>query len=75
MRLSFDWLSEYVDLSGLSANVVADLLTMGAFEVEEVEKVGPNIDGPLLVGQIIEINPHPSADKIRLTKVKVSPNA
>jgi len=71
MRLSFDWLSDYVDLDGVSVQELAEKLTMGAFEVEEVRKVGPDIEGPLVVGEIVEINPHPNADKIRLTKVKV----
>ncbi|MBX9880264.1 MAG: phenylalanine--tRNA ligase subunit beta [Candidatus Obscuribacterales bacterium] len=74
MRLSFDWLSDYVDLDGVSIQELAEKLTMGAFEVEEVRKVGPDIQGPLIVGEIVEINPHPNADKIRLTKVKVSAN-
>ncbi len=72
MRLSFDWLSDYVDLGGVSTQELAEKLTMGAFEVEEVRKVGPDIEGPLVVGEIVEINPHPNADKIRLTKVKVA---
>ena len=72
MRLSFDWLSDYVDLDGVSVQELAEKLTMGAFEVEEVRKVGPDIEGPLVVGEIVEINPHPNADKIRLTKVKVA---
>ena len=69
MKLSFDWLGDFVDLSGLSAQEVADKLTMGAFEVEEVRVVGADIVGPLVVGQILEINPHPNADKIRVTKI------
>jgi len=73
MKLSFDWLCDYVDLSGLTPQEVAEKLTMGAFEVEEVRKVGFDIQGPLVVGQIVEINPHPNADKIRLTKVIVEP--
>lgn len=72
MKLSLDWLSDFVDLSGLSAQEIADKLSMGAFEVEEVRKTGPDIEGPLLVGEILEINPHPNADKIRLTKIKLS---
>lgn len=71
MKLSFDWLGDFVDLSGLSAQEVADKLTMGAFEVEEVTTTGPDIEGPLLVGEILEIHPHPNADKIRLTKIKL----
>lgn len=75
MKLSFNWLSEFVDLSGVSVEELKNKLTMGAFEVEEVTKVGsslsPKVHGPLVVGEILEIYPHPNADKIRLTKVRV----
>ncbi len=71
MKLSFDWLSDYVDLSGLSPEEVAEKITMGAFEVEEVRKIGPSIEGDVVVGEIVEIHPHPNADKIRLTRVKL----
>ena len=47
---------------------------MGAFEVEEITKVGAEIVGPIVVGVILEVYPHPNADKIRLTKVKVAPD-
>ncbi|MBX9689167.1 MAG: phenylalanine--tRNA ligase subunit beta [Candidatus Obscuribacterales bacterium] len=75
MKLSFDWLSDFVDLSGLSASELADKLTMGAFEVEEIECVGPDIEGPVLVGEILDIQSHPDADKIRLTKIRLSEGA
>lgn len=73
MRLSFDWLSEYVDLTGITPEMVAEKLTMGAFEVEEIRKVGPDIEGPVVLGEIMEILPHPNADKIRLTKTRIAP--
>src|ERR1700738_3178032 len=72
MKLSFDWLSDYVDLTGITAPELAEKLTMGAFEVEEVRKVGPDIEGTVVMGEIVEINPHPNADKIRLTKTRVA---
>jgi phenylalanyl-tRNA synthetase beta chain len=75
MKLSFEWLSDYVDLSGITPQELADKLTMGAFEVEEVTVVGADLQGPLVIGEIMEIHPHPNADKIRLTKTRVSPGA
>lgn len=72
MKLSFDWLSDYVNLDGLNPQEVADRLTMGAFEVEEVREFGPDIQGDVVVGEIVEINPHPNADKIRVTKTRVA---
>ncbi|MGH9548880.1 MAG: hypothetical protein ACRD3W_05870, partial [Terriglobales bacterium] len=73
MKLSFDWLSDYVDLTGISAQEVAERLTMGAFEVEEVRPTGGAIVGPVVVGEILEIYPHPDAKatKIRVTKTRV----
>lgn len=71
MKLSFDWLSEFVDLSGITAQQLAEKLTMGAFEVEEVTLVGPDLEGPIVVGEIVEIHQHPNADKIRLTKTRI----
>lgn len=73
MKLSFDWLSDYVDLSGITPQELADKLTMGAFEVEEVVVVGSDLQGPLVIGEIMEIHPHPNADKIRLTKTRIAP--
>ncbi len=71
MKLSFDWLCDFVDLSGITAAEVAERLTMGAFEVEEVTLHGPDLVGPIVVGEILEIHPHPNADKIRLTKTRI----
>jgi phenylalanyl-tRNA synthetase beta chain len=75
MKLSFDWLSDYVDLSGITPQDLAQKLTMGAFEVEEVVKVGGLVEGPIVVGEILEIYPHPNADKIRLTKTRIEKGA
>ncbi|MBZ0187484.1 MAG: phenylalanine--tRNA ligase subunit beta, partial [Candidatus Obscuribacterales bacterium] len=71
MKLSYSWLLDFVDLEGLSPEAVAHKLTMGAFEVEEVEKVGPQITGPVVVGRIESISTHPDADKIRLTSTRI----
>ncbi len=71
MKLSYNWLSDFVDVSGLSPQEVADRLTMGAMEVEEVRPFGPDLVGDVIVGEILEINPHPNADKIRVTKIKL----
>lgn len=77
MKLSYDWLSDFVDLSGLTPEEVAEKLTMGAFEVEEIKFVGPDITGEVVVGEIIEINPHPDPEvtKIRMTKTRVKEGA
>ncbi len=73
MKLSFDWLSDYIDLSGLSPELVAEKLTMNAFEVEGIDSVGPDLKGPIVVGEIVDIQAHPDpkVSKMRVTKVIV----
>jgi len=71
MKLSYSWLCDFVELDGLTPQEVAERLTMGAFEVEEVERVGVSITGPVVVGRIEEIHTHPNADKIRLTRTRI----
>lgn len=77
MRLSYDWLGDFVDLSGLTPEQVAHKLTMGAFEVEEIRRIGPDLRGSLVVGEILEILPHPdpSVTKMRLTRTRVAAGA
>jgi phenylalanyl-tRNA synthetase beta chain len=75
VKLSFDWLCDYVDLSGISPQEVADKLTMGAFEVEEVHEVGGGIKGEVVVGEILDIKAHPDADKIRVTSIRLKEGA
>ncbi len=46
---------------------------MSAFEVEGIESFGADITGPVVVGEIVDIQAHPDpkVTKMRLTKVKV----
>lgn len=53
MYISLDWINEYVDLSGLSPEVIADRLTMKTAEVEGYETLHRSIKG-VLVGQVIK---------------------
>src|ERR1700722_15575456 len=73
MKLPLDWLSDYIDLSGISPEELAEKLTMNAFEVEGIECIGPDLKGPIVVGEIVDIQAHPDpkVSKMRVTKVKV----
>lgn len=68
MKISWNWLSDYVDLSGLKPEQVADALTLAGLEVEDVATIGDEFS-PILVGQIESIDPHPDADKLSLCQV------
>ena len=63
------WLREWVS-PRLDAKALADRLTMAGLEVGAVETVAPDL-GNVVVGEIISIAPHPSADKLRLCRVNI----
>jgi len=41
---------------------------MSGLEVEEIEKIGADFSN-IVVAEIIEVNPHPNADKLRLVEI------
>jgi phenylalanyl-tRNA synthetase beta chain len=73
MRVSFNWLQDYVDCE-LTPAELADLLTMAGLEVEAVEEVGSELEG-VVVAQIATIAPHPQADRLSLCRVMVGTEA
>ena len=66
MKIPLSWLKDYVKFD-LSLEEVAHALTMSGNEVENIRSIG-NID-KVLVAKVIEINPHPNADKLQLVVV------
>jgi len=69
MKYSYNWLKELSDTKK-TASEIAQLITLHCFEVESVEKVGSDFAG-VVVGKILEIQKHPNADKLQLTKVEI----
>src|SRR5512143_3910686 len=67
MRISCNWLKEYVD-TDLSPQLLADRLTMAGLEVEALEYLGEGLTG-VIVGRIASIRPHPDADKLTVCDV------
>ncbi|MBX2847355.1 MAG: phenylalanine--tRNA ligase subunit beta [Acidiferrobacterales bacterium] len=69
MIISEQWLRDWVGLD-LSAQEIADCLTAAGLEVDGVEQVAAPIDN-LLVGRVLEVEKHPDADRLNLTKVDI----
>jgi phenylalanyl-tRNA synthetase beta chain len=67
MRLSLNWLADFVDLT-LEAPALADRLTMAGLEVEAVEEVSPEFSG-VVVGQVSRVDRHPQADRLQVAEV------
>ena len=68
MIISLDWLSEYIDLNGLSADEIVRLLTFAGVEVEGIEVRGVASD-QIVVAQILESARHPDADRLSVCRV------
>ena len=62
MKFSEAWLREYVN-PDLSTQELVDQLTMAGLEVDGFEPVAAEFSD-VVVGEILEVNPHPDADKL-----------
>jgi phenylalanyl-tRNA synthetase beta chain len=72
MTISYNWLKDYIKTS-LTAEEIAAVLTATGLEVEAVEKIEA-IPGGLkgvVVGEVLECEKHPDADRLRITKVNL----
>lgn len=62
MQISFNWLKELVPLEA-DVDEIAERLTMLGLEIEAIRRPGEGIE-KVYVGQILDIQPHPDADKL-----------
>ena len=69
MRVPLSWLREYVDFDW-PADELAARLTMLGMEVQAIEQVGEGWS-QVVVGRLLEVAPHPGADRLSLTRVEV----
>ena len=67
MLVSLKWLHDYID-PGLTAQELADRLTMAGLEVDEIKTIAPGFSG-VVVARILSVRPHPGADKLSLCDV------
>ena len=71
MKISYNWLKKYIDLDPVehSPELLAEVLPLLGFDVEEYEKSGPPQLENVVVGQVLEYIQHPDADRLRCCKV------
>jgi phenylalanyl-tRNA synthetase beta chain len=67
MRFPESWLRSLCD-PPLASGELAHLLTMAGLEVEALEPVAPPFSG-VVVAQVLSVDKHPNADKLRLCQV------
>jgi phenylalanyl-tRNA synthetase beta chain len=68
--VSYKWLSQYVDLEGIAPDEFAKRMSLCG---PAVEKIIPRDEllKDVVVGKILEVKPHPNADKLRVCMVDV----
>ena len=68
MRVSFNWLADYIDLPTWEPQEVAGVLESLGHEVEETEHVAPQFKR-VVTARVLEVDRHPRADRIRVCRV------
>ena len=69
MRISIKWLQELVSVT-LAPEALAETLTIAGLEVEEIEDRRSLAEG-VVVGKIVQRQPHPNADKLSVCQVDI----
>ena len=72
MKISFNWLKEYID-TDLSLKEITGILTSIGLEVESVEPFEPVKGGlaGIVIGEVKSCRKHPDADKLTVTEVHI----
>ncbi len=68
MKLSLNWIQDFVDLSGIDPQEIKTRLSLTTAEIEGIEILGGDFPG-VLVAEVLTAAPHPNADRLRLTRV------
>src|SRR5690606_17044867 len=69
MKISLNWLNEWIEVRDIAVNELAHALTMAGLEVDAIEQRGE--DCGIVVGLIEKIDAHPKADRLVLCTVNI----
>lgn len=69
MKFSENWLRTFVN-PPMSSSALAQALTMAGLEVEAMQDVAPAFD-KIVVGLVLQTEPHPNADRLKVTQVDI----
>ncbi len=72
MKISYNWLNDYLNLT-ISPEQTSEILTDIGLEVEKteiVESIKGGLKG-LIIGEVLEVEKHPGADKLNKTRVNI----
>ena len=72
MKISFNWLKNYLDFD-LTPERTSEILTDTGLEIEgmhKFEEVTGGLEG-VVVGEVLSCEPHPDADRLKVTQVSL----
>ncbi|MDR3325901.1 MAG: phenylalanine--tRNA ligase subunit beta [Rhodospirillaceae bacterium] len=69
MKFTISWLKRHLDIN-VDVEDIVKRLTMLGFEVESFDDFLTSLDG-FVIGQVIEVIPHPNADSLQLCRVSI----
>ena len=69
MKISEQWLRQWVNPNN-SSEQLAEQLTMAGLEIDDRFAVARAFSG-VVVGEVISVEQHPDADKLRVTQVNI----
>ena len=67
MKVTYKWLEQYMDLSDVTPEELAEVMTRGGLEVEGYSKMASATK--LVIGQVLECEPHPNSDHLHVCQV------
>ena len=70
MKLSYEWLNEYIDLSQITPQELGEKMSRTGIEVDSVTVPGEGLKG-LVVGLATEVVDHPDSDHLHVVTVEV----
>ncbi len=70
MKLPISWLNEYIDVSDIPVNELAEKLTYSGLQVETIETSGPEpLSDLFVVAEVLTCEAHPDSDHLHVAKV------
>jgi len=70
MRISINWINDYVDLSGIEPDELVKRFNLSTAEIEKVEYMGKNIQN-VVFGKVLKVENHPESDHLHILEVDV----
>lgn len=73
MKISLNWLQNFVELTETDHETIKEVITARTAEVETMENTGAHLDGVVL-GKVEKLMNHPNADKLQIARVNDGQN-